>query len=96
MYGYIISLTLALLFSVALLHKSNIDMGVLVKSIAFLYVVGVVWDIIATTSGWWSFSDGGSLIGVRLILPVEEYVFMFVIPLMCVSVYGAIRRGKFI
>jgi len=91
MYGYILTLGFCLAVSVGLLQRLETSLRTLVKPIAVLYVIGVVWDAVAVTQGWWTFSEEG-ILGLKLILPIEEYIFMFTIPLLCISVYETIRQ----
>ncbi len=57
--------------------------------------VFVAWDLVATTRGHWWFSERYT-VGVRLLgLPIEEWLFFFVVPLCALLTYEAIgvRRG---
>lgn len=55
---------------------------------AFFYVV---WDIIFTHKGVWSFNKA-YISGIHLYnLPIEEVLFFFVVPYCCVFIYECIR-----
>ena len=52
----------------------------------------LIWDIIFTKSGIWSFNDR-YIVGLNLFsLPLEEYLFFFCIPYACVFTYYVITR----
>lgn len=51
----------------------------------------IVWDIIFTSNGVWSFNED-YITGIKLInLPVEEVLFFFVVPYCCLFIYECIR-----
>lgn len=55
--------------------------------LATFLVVGVAWDSFAVWRGHWSFGEA-YLLGVRVgLLPVEEYLFIIVVPLWVIVVY---------
>ncbi len=56
--------------------------------ITFLFfVIGVVWDHFAIWRGHWFFPEGSNL-GIKIgLMPIEEYVFILVIPYFVVTVY---------
>lgn len=55
---------------------------------AFFYVV---WDIIFTQRGVWSFNDL-YITGIRYFnLPIEEMLFFFVVPYCCLFIYACIK-----
>lgn len=57
-----------------------------------LFAVGVVWDTYAVSRGHWEFNDE-FLLGVYIgKLPLEEYVFILVIPYLVLVVYHALKR----
>lgn len=72
------------------------DLGVLrqvrrlVLSIAPVFVVFVVWDVLATHAGHWMF-DASQTLPVRILgLPLEELGFFVVIPLAGLLTYEAV------
>ena len=51
----------------------------------------IVWDIIKTKSGVWSFSDA-HIIGSKIYsLPLEEILFFLIVPYCCVFIYACMR-----
>jgi lycopene cyclase domain-containing protein len=55
-----------------------------------IFVVGtsyIIWDIIVTEIGHWSFNDK-YLVGIRILgLPLEEILFFVVVPVACLFIY---------
>lgn len=57
-----------------------------------LLVIGVAWDTYAVTRGHWTFNDE-FLIGIYIgKLPLEEYVFIIVVPYLVLVVYHVFKR----
>jgi lycopene beta-cyclase len=55
-------------------------------------VVYVVWDLVATTRGHWSFADR-YILGVRLLgLPMEEWLFFLVVPICGLLTFEVLGR----
>ncbi len=51
----------------------------------------IVWDMLFTKNGVWSFNEN-YITGIKLYnLPVEEVMFFFVVPYCCVFIYACIR-----
>jgi lycopene cyclase domain-containing protein len=72
----------------ATLFDSN-KQGALI--LTFFFVVGVVWDSYAVSSGHWFF-DEKNLLGVRVgLLPIEEYLFFIVLPVFIITLYQILR-----
>lgn len=64
--------------------------GKLFPAIVITAIFFIVWDIVFTAMGIWSFNDQ-YLIGLRLAgLPIEEWMFFFTIPFACVFIYDCI------
>ncbi len=59
-----------------------------------LFVVGIVLDSFAVLRGYWSYNTNGNFfVGIKIgALPLEEYVFMIVIPYMILTIFGQIRK----
>jgi lycopene cyclase domain-containing protein len=52
----------------------------------------IIWDMIFTKSGVWSFNPA-YITGIKLYnLPIEEVMFFFVVPYCCVFIYACIRN----
>lgn len=60
-----------------------------------VFVVFVVWDLLAIRAGHWSY-DLRQMTGVVLpgSLPLEELLFFLVIPTCCVLTLEAVRRRR--
>ncbi len=44
------------------------------------FVIGTIWDTFALSRGHWLFPPGGSL-GIKVgLMPIEEYMFILIIP----------------
>ena len=57
---------------------------------AFFFVVGVVWDSFAIMRGHWIFPPEKTL-GIKIgVMPLEEYIFVLVMP------YGILTYYKFL
>lgn len=55
---------------------------------AFFYIL---WDIVFTKQGIWSFNEN-YITGLKLYnLPIEEVMFFFVVPYCCVFIYACVR-----
>lgn len=59
-----------------------------------LFVVGTALDSFAVLRGYWSYNTNGNFfVGIKIgALPLEEYVFMIVIPYMILTIFGQIRK----
>lgn len=54
----------------------------------------LVWDVLATSHGQWSFDPGQTLGPGALGLPVEEFAFFVVIPIAIVFTLEAVRTMR--
>jgi lycopene cyclase domain-containing protein len=51
----------------------------------------IIWDVIFTSKGVWSFNEK-YITGIKIInLPIEEVLFFFVVPYCCVFIYECVR-----
>jgi len=51
----------------------------------------IIWDVVFTKMGVWSFNEN-YITGIKIInLPIEEVLFFFVVPFCCVFIYECIR-----
>jgi lycopene cyclase domain-containing protein len=59
-----------------------------------LFVIGTVLDSFAVLRGYWRFSGNGNFfVGIKIgVLPLEEYLFMIVIPLLTLTIYDIVRK----
>jgi lycopene cyclase domain-containing protein len=61
----------------------------------FFFVIGVLWDTFAIMQGHWSFNETG-LVGIRLgIMPIEEYLFILIIPFWIITMYKLFEQRLF-
>jgi lycopene cyclase domain-containing protein len=59
-----------------------------------LFVIGSAIDSFALLRGYWSFSQE-FLVGVTVgVMPLEEYLFVIVIPLLTITVYRLVSGAK--
>ena len=57
-----------------------------------LFVIGSAWDSFALFRGYWTY-DEKFFVGIKIgFLPLEEYLFMIVIPLLTLTIYRMARR----
>lgn len=67
-----------------------------IATIGVCLVVGTAWDSYAIARGHWSF-DEAFLLGVEIgYMPVEEYLFIVIVPLWVLVVYRAIETSRFV
>lgn len=56
------------------------------------FVVGVLWDHLAIFRGHWEF-QGKGLIGIKIgLMPLEEYLFIIIIPFWILTVYKLLDK----
>jgi lycopene cyclase domain-containing protein len=59
---------------------------------AFLFVFGVAWDSLAVFRGHWIF-PGSGLVGITIfLLPIEDYLFMILVPYLVLVSKGVIEK----
>ncbi len=57
-----------------------------------LFVIGSSLDSFAVLRGYWNYGDQ-FFVGIRVgVMPLEEYLFMFVIPFLTLVVYRIVRE----
>jgi len=75
-------------------HFKNLFLSTLIPALIF-----IVWDIIFTEIGVWSFNSD-YITGFHILnLPIEEVMFFFVIPFSCIFIYEALRyfsKGEYL
>jgi lycopene cyclase domain-containing protein len=63
----------------------------LFPAIVLTAVIFIIWDILKTYYGVWSF-NGEYLIGINIInLPIEEWIFFITVPYSCVFIYEVLN-----
>jgi lycopene cyclase domain-containing protein len=56
------------------------------------FVIGVLWDHLAIWRGHWNFS-GQKLLGITIgLMPLEEYLFILIIPFWILTVYKVLDK----
>jgi lycopene cyclase domain-containing protein len=63
-----------------------------------LFVIGTVLDSFAVLRGYWSYNENMNFfIGIKIgALPLEEYLFMIVIPYLTLTIFGLVRKANVI
>jgi len=57
-----------------------------------LFVIGIIWDSFSIYRGYWSFNSS-FLLGIKIgLMPLEEYLFVIVIPFLTLVIYRMVRR----
>lgn len=91
--GILAALTLAT-FLLQRIKKIQIysNFGQLILANVVFLIVGVVWDSYAVWRGHWSFDK---ILGLKIgLLPIEELLFMLVIPYFVITVYKIITAKR--
>ncbi len=56
------------------------------------FLIGIIWDHYALYRGHWSF-PGPGLIGITIgLMPIEEYLFMLIVPFVIITIYKALTN----
>jgi len=82
----VITLILEKTFRVHLYH--NIKERLVVTGLFFIF--GVLWDTFAIWRGHWIFPQGKNLGVIIGLMPLEEYLFIFILPYFILTVYKII------
>ncbi len=83
---FLVTLVLEKIYRVHLFHnlKERLELAVL------FFIVGVLWDTFAIWRGHWVFPPGKNLGIVIGLMPLEEYLFILIIPYFILTVYKII------
>ncbi len=90
-----LTILIILLFITVILEKSNhIHLYHTRKErfeiMGLFFLVGVVWDTFAIWRGHWLFPMGKTL-GIKIgLMPLEEYLFILIIPYFVITIYKLI------
>lgn len=61
-------------------------------TILVFFTIGVLWDHFAIFRGHWSFSGNG-LVGIKIgLMPLEEYLFILIVPFWIITVYKVLIK----
>ena len=63
----------------------------ILKSILFVFLFFIPWDVLFTYLGIWSFNDKYNLGFNLLNLPIEEWLFFIVVPYACLFIYEVLE-----
>ncbi|NVM21747.1 MAG: lycopene cyclase domain-containing protein [Desulfobacterales bacterium] len=64
-----------------------------VLTMLLFFIVGVAWDHFAIYRGHWAF-PGDGILGIHLgLMPLEEYLFIIVVPFWGTVMYRAIEKA---
>ncbi len=88
---YLIVLLVLLLLAVFIEWKYKIHLYHSRKEryfvILFFFIFGILWDHLAIWRGHWSF-DGSGLLGITIgLMPIEEYLFVLIVPFWIITIY---------
>jgi lycopene cyclase domain-containing protein len=88
---FLVSMSLKLRYRIQLFK--SVKEGLLV--IISLFVIGALWDSYAILRGYWSFEEE-FFIGIDIgVMPLEEYLFMLIIPFLALVIYGIVTRKSY-
>ena len=88
---FLVSMSLKLRYRIQLFK--SVKEGLLV--IISLFVIGALWDSYAILRGYWSFEEE-FFIGIDIgVMPLEEYLFILIIPFLALVIYGIVTRKSY-
>ena len=63
-----------------------------------LFVIGTGLDSFAVLRGYWSYNENPNFFaGIKIgVLPIEEYLFMIVIPYLTLTIFGLVRKANLV
>lgn len=71
------------------LYESRKEAGIIVL---VFFVIGVLWDTFAIWRGHWAF-PGNGMVGIRIgLMPLEEYLFVLVVPYWIITLYRVLTK----
>jgi lycopene cyclase domain-containing protein len=88
---YLSILLFILLVTMLLEHKYHIHLYHSRKErfilVSLFFVIGIIWDSFAILRGDWIFTQG-KLLGITIgVMPLEEYLFILIIPYSILTIY---------
>ena len=88
---FLVSMVLKLKYKIQLFKSAK--KGLLPT--VLLLVIGGLWDSYAILRGYWSFEEE-FFIGIDIgVMPLEEYLFMLIIPFLVLVLYGILTRKDY-
>ncbi|OGY99350.1 MAG: hypothetical protein A3B13_02960 [Candidatus Liptonbacteria bacterium RIFCSPLOWO2_01_FULL_45_15] len=94
---YLFILSLFLLSAVFLEWKFRIHLystrkETIIATLIF-FVAGATWDSIGVLRGHWLFPGGAAITNIFIgVLPLEEYLFMLIVPYWIITVYRVVVK----
>lgn len=86
---FLVSASLKLKYKIRLFNSAKEGMVLAI----LLLAIGGLWDSYAILRGYWSFNKQ-FLIGINIgVMPLEEYLFMLIIPFLVLVLYRIVTRG---
>ena len=88
---FLVSMSLKLKYKIQLFN--SVKEGLLLAIL--LLVIGGLWDTYAILRGYWSFREQ-FFIGINIgVMPLEEYLFMLIIPFLVLVLYRIVTRKSY-
>jgi len=93
---YLLILIAILLISIFVEHKYHMHLYNSRKERTLIpilfFIIGSLWDTFAIWRGHWNFGGSG-LIGIKIgLMPLEEYLFMLIVPYAILTHYKAFKK----
>ncbi len=94
MFEYLIVLIILLLVTIILEKTQHINLYFNRKErlevVGLFFIIGVLWDTFAIWRGHWFFPPDRN-IGITIgLMPLEEYLFMLILPYFIITIYKLI------
>jgi len=90
-FVFLVSISLKLKYKIQLFN--SVKEGLLLAIL--LLVIGGLWDTYAILRGYWSFREQ-FFIGIDIgVMPLEEYLFMLIIPFLVLVLYRIVTRKSY-
>lgn len=95
MYMYLILLLAFVLIPNGILlylNRAKLNWKYLLLSLVILFLIGLLWDQLSVWMGIWTFSST-EIIGTLFGLPIEEYLFFILVPLLSINIYTLWKKN---
>jgi len=88
---FLISMILKLKYKIQLFKSAKEGLLMAIT----LLIIGVLWDSYAILRGYWSFEEE-FFVGIDIgVMPLEEYLFMLIIPFLVLVLYRIVTRRSY-
>jgi len=74
------------------LNRAKLNWKYLLLSLVILFLIGLLWDQLSVWMGIWTFSST-EIIGTLFGLPIEEYLFFILVPLLSINIYTLWKKN---